>query len=109
MFAFDRPWTFVIRSKQEEEGFLKASKASRRFPPIDYNEKMVICILAGSYGDATSAVEIDSIVEGEKLVKVYSHASGSRRLSGGCAAQVVATDRISLPVEFEWSRPFKGQ
>ena len=100
-FRFEKPWTFVIRSKQDEDGFMKTSLANRSLPVVDYEKDMIICLLAGRRTDSTSSVTIDSIMQKPTALKMYSHISASGGGGGFFPAHIVALPRIDKGVEFD--------
>jgi len=102
-FQFGKVWTFVIKSKQDEEGFMKTSLASRQLPAVDYSTDMVICLLAGRAAGTTSVVTIDSVVEKPTVVRVYSHLSQNGSMAGGghYPAHIIALPRIDKGIQFD--------
>ncbi len=102
-FQFEKPWTFLVRSEQDENGFMRTSLANQPLPKVDYSKEMVICLLAGKSADSTSIATIDSIIEKPTILKVYSHVSHSVTSTGGgyYPAHIVALQRMSKGVQFE--------
>jgi len=105
-FRCHDPWTFVIRNEHEEQGFLSKSRSVGEFPIVDYSNQMVVCLLGGWRQSVDVSITIDSILQKEAGLTVYSHESHpkAQNMVAGYPAHIVVMNKVSSGVIFQPTR-----
>jgi len=105
--------TIVLQNKQEEINFFLQNpikQPSYSFPAIDYSKYTVIGILLGFRPSISIKIKIDSIINYDKYIKVFSHEYHPRiQLDAiGHSAHFVIIEKTYLPVVFEEIKVIRG-